>query len=433
MEVFSALNDTAKGYIMALCIFDMIILLIALIFYMSEKNHKFSAPAFLLLILNIINISALMTLNQHQKPPDNIPLHPICMFADKVPYILHIMLGVGTIMFAVYSIYALHKKYQSEVGIFSVKEALENLPTGIAFMNQNVNLLLSNHIMHMLSKEIAEKPLQNGLEFWKNLTHLQNSDKCVIKGKEPAFTLENGDIWQFSKTLCTYGGNEYYQLKATNITEHYNLSQSTKTVNEKLTQQQFRLKKLTDIIEANVEKQVAINMKINFHDNFGNLLTLTKKALRENENINEANALIEYWGNLSNIITALSSDEKQNLSLSQILLFAQKLGCKIIITGEFPKDDANNTTLLLCINEMLKNAYRHADAHILNVDISQTPGAVNFTIHNETKSKIAQITEGGGLTGLRQRIEQGGGKMVIDCSDGVKLSGTLLANTARES
>ncbi len=422
MENFLVLNYTAKGYIMALYVFGMIILLIALIFHMSEKKNKFSVPAFLLLLVNLLNLSALMVLNDYHEFPDDISLNTISLFANKTPYILHVMLGICTIMFALYSIYALHKKSQNQVGVFSVKEALENLPTGIAFMSNNVNLMLSNHIMHTLSKKLTAKPLQNGLEFWNDLTNLQNSNKCVITGKEPAFALENGDIWQFSKTLCDYSGNEYYQLKATNITELYNLKEGTKTVNEKLAQQQYRLKKLTDIIEENAEKQVAVNMKIDFHDNFGNLLTLTKKTLRESEDIDEAKTLFEYWGNLSNMITALSSGKNQNLTLEQIMLFAQKLGSKIVITGELPKDNANKASLLLCINEMLKNAYRHADAHILNVDISHTKSNVTFTIHNETKSKITQITEGGGLTGLRQIIEQAGGEMVMDCSDGVKMT-----------
>ncbi len=427
MSTFLYLNDSAKAYMLVLCIFSVILPLISLIAHISQKSKSIRVTTLSFsLIASILFFSLLSQLNKVDRAKYNISLTPTLEVFNNIPYFVYIVLNLGFIFVAIISIYRLYKAGKNNISVFSVKEALENLPTGIAFMRDDVDLLLSNNIMQNLCREITGKTLQNANTFWLDLNALQSKENCVIKGDEPSFILKNKAVWQFSKTLCTYRGDEYFEFIATDITELYNLSENTRSVNEKLTQQHQRLKKLTDIIEKNAEGGVALNMKINFHDNFGNLLTLTKKALRENKNADQAKTLVDYWGNLNNMIKELSSDDRQSLSLEQILLFADKLGCEIVLSGELPKDEQSKTTMLLCINEMLKNAYRHAGAQKLMVDISKASGMIHLTIQNETKHKLTQIKEGGGLSALRERIEQTGGTMQMSCDDGVSMMVKLI-------
>ncbi len=424
---FLSLSDNAKAYILVLSIFGFILLLIALIAYMVEKNKRARMILLsFLLAASIINFSILLHLNKIGRIKYDISLTHTFSVINSVPYYVHIVLCLLFIFYAIFSIFTLYKNNKNIINSFSVKEALENLPTGIAFMKNDVGLLLSNHIIHNLCKELTGKPLLNAETFWQDIKSLQVGKHCVIKGTEPAFVLSDGNVWQFSKNLCIYNNDEYYEFKATDVTQLYNISESTRNANEKLTYQQERLKQLTYIIEDNVENGVALNMKINFHDNFGNLLTLTKKTLRDSDNIDEVKTLIDYWKDLSTIITELSSNENHCLTLEQVLLFAEKLGCELILTGDLPKDEHNKLTVLLCINEMLKNAYRHAEARKIIVNITNTTSMVEFTIYNKTKNMLVEIKEGSGLSGLRWRIEQTGGEMNLFCDDGVTMSVKLL-------
>ncbi len=419
---FLFLGDAAKAYIVALCILSIICLVVSLIACIADKSKRSSVVALsFLLVIIILNFAMLLQLNKIGREKYDITLTPIYGFFGSIPYFVYIALSVSAIIIAVVTIVSLYKNNKNKINAFSVKEALENLPTGIAFMTDDIELLLSNHIIHRLCRELTEATLQSGSAFWTALLNLQNDAACVIKGTEPAFALEDGTVWQFSKNLCRYDGDDYYEIKATDITKLYKLSENTRSVNEKLTQQQQRLKELTEVIGENTKKQVAVNMKINFHDNFGNLLTLTKKTIRGNENISETRALVDYWENLNGVIKELSSNDKQNITLEQIMIFADKLGCEIILNGELPKEEYNNTTILLCINEMLKNAYRHAGAQKLTVNISETDNETKLTIQNETKHRMPEIKEGGGLLGLRQRIEQAGGTMSMSCESGVSM------------
>ncbi len=424
---FLSLSDIAKAYIILLSTLTVIILVIVLIAYIVEKN-KGTRIAVLasMLIASMLDFSVLSQLNKVNRTKYDISLTQALAILNNIPYLVHIIMNLVFILVAILSLYSLYKNSNNKINTFSVKEALENLPTGIAFTTKKAELLLSNHIIHNLCIELTGKSLLSAEAFWQDLSRLQAENCCVIKGEMPAFTLIDGSVWQFSKTLCIYNNDEYYEFKATDISQLYNLIENTRIVNEKLTQQQHRLKELTSIIEENAESCVALNMKINFHDNFGNLLTLTKKALRESENINEARTLVDYWGNLNKVIKELSSNDKQVLTLEQIVLFANKLCCEIILDGELPKEEHNNITTLLCINEMLKNAYRHAGAQKLMVNIFETDSIINLTINNETEHKLSELKEGGGLTGLRERIEKTGGSMKMTCEDGVTMFVKLL-------
>ncbi len=419
---YLSLNDSAKAYMLVLCIFSMILLLISLIAHIAQKSKKNNVSVLsFFLIASILIFSLLSQLNKVNRTKYDVLLTPTLETFNNIPYVAYIGLSLGLIFVAGFLMYTLYKNSKNKINVFSVKQALENLPTGIAFTTNDAELLLSNNIMHNLCKELTGKALQNAKTFWFDLNALQNKKNCVIKGDEPSFILKSGEVWQFSKTQCLYNDDVYFEFRATDITELYNLSENTRSVNKKLTQQQKRLKELTNIIEENAESGVALNMKINFHDNFGNLLTLTKKALRESENADETRTLIDYWGNLSSVIKDLSSDDKQSLSLEQILLFANKLCCEVVLSGELPKGEQDKTTVLLCINEMLKNAYRHAGAQKLMVDISETDGTIYLIIQNETKYKLTEIKEGGGLSSLRERIEKAGGTMCMKCDKGVSM------------
>ncbi len=423
---FTSLAYNTQGYIMAVITISFVACILALITSITAKKGK-SLPlalSFLLLAI-IIDLSVLMELTYFQRTDGKIPLSSVAKKVNSIPYLFHIILGVGLILVAVYIIYKLYKKSQDNINDFAIKEALESLPTGIAFVSKNNNLYLSNNIMHKLWGELTGKDLINGTDIWEEVSTQKSSEICVINDDAPAFILRSGEVWQFSKTFRKWHSGNYFEIKATNITELYSLRNNTEQVSVVLTKRQERLKTLADIIVKNTEEELAVNMKVGFHDNFGNLLTLTKEILRETPEKDEVKVITGHFSKLSDIITDIASDKEQSLSIDQIILFGRKLGCEVIVNGELPTDDENKTTILLCINEALKNAYCHANANKLNINISQTAETVNVVIHNEAENTLPEITEGGGLTGLRQRVENIGGKLNIKAEDGVTMEITL--------
>ncbi len=423
---FSSLTINGQGGIAAIVTIGFIAMTLALIINILAKSCKKNIFAIsLLLLVTMVDLWALIAFIDFSRPSYEVVLSTVAIVVNYIPYPIHIILGLASVGTAAYSIYKVYKAEKDSINDFSIKEALESLPTGIAFTSSDNNIYLSNNIMHHLCKELTGKDLISGIDIWEELRKLRGSDKCVINEDNPAFMSERGKVWQFSRNFCKWHTGDYMEIKATDITELYKLGESTKQFSETLALRQERTKALTNIIEKSTAEEIAVNMKVGFHDNFGNLLTLTKEALRESPENEDVKVIAGYFAEITDIITDLASEKNQGLSLDQIISFSKKLGCEVVINGDLPADDENNATILLCINEALKNAYCHANADKVVVNLTQTKDEVNVIIHNETKDTQPEITEGGGLTGLRQRVEKSGGRFSIKADGGVTMEITL--------
>ena len=425
---FSQLNILQQCYMMGLYIVCFTLLLITIIAYMQfHKSKKTVLPLVILLLFTIIETSVMKEMNHFHTIQNEFT--PVAKILDKIPVWLLVILGIFAIIYCIYRSYKLYIYRKTTLNPHSVKEAIENLPIGIAFATQNGTLLLSNRTFNKLSHLLTDKDLQNGEEFWNDLTSLQNSNLCTVKGNEPIFSLPSGKIWKFSKTVCTIDHLECYQLKADNITEIYNLSKDLKEVNEKLIEQQETLQKLFENIEYNVSEQVALNMRVNFHDNLGNLTTLAKKSLDKDANIEETEELLDLWEDILNSLdTHTAKNYDQSLKLEQIENLACKLGCELFIAGELPKEETANQLMLLAINEMLKNAVYHARVDKLFVSLKSDTTEYVLEVRNANTQHITVLKEGGGLSGLRGKIEQAKGSMSILFGEDVMLRVALMRN-----
>ncbi len=423
---FFSLTSNFTSYIIALITISFIFLIISIIVSIAQKK-RYSLWIVLssFLFLTTLDLLGLMELNYYTKEIYEFNLSIIGETIGLLPNSFHIFLGVGGIVLGVYTMYKTYKSSKNEINPFSIKEALENLPTGIAFISKNNELYLSNHIIHKIYKDITKKDLRSGVDIWGDISSFMDSSRCVIKGSRPAFVLSGAKVWQFSKSHYTHGDMEYDEIKAVEITRLFNLSKNMQEVNEELVKQQERLEVLSSIIEENTQREVVLDMKVNFHDEFGNLLALTKETLRKSPELNESKIMARYWARLSDIITDLASNKKEELSYEKILHLSEKLGCEIILKGEVPKDEEVRDIILLAINESLKNAYSHGKAPALKVEIIEDKDKICVIIYNEIKKPPFEIIEGGGLSGLRQRIEKVGGSMDIRVEGGVVMNITL--------
>lgn len=67
------------------------------------------------------------------------------------------------------------------------------------------------------------------------------------------------------------------------------------------------------------------------------------------------------------------------------------------------------TAMQVCLN----NAIQYAKATEIYANIWENEGSYTVVIRNNGKPPEKKITEGGGLTNLRRRVENSGGKMTV--------------------
>lgn len=80
-------------------------------------------------------------------------------------------------------------------------------------------------------------------------------------------------------------------------------------------------------------------------------------------------------------------------------------------------DPRRAQVLLRCVQEMITNSVRHAQAKNLWISISQDRDRVELKAHDDGRG-VKQLSAGNGLNGMRERLRQLGGELKIETSPG---------------
>ena len=102
-------------------------------------------------------------------------------------------------------------------------------------------------------------------------------------------------------------------------------------------------------------------------------------------------------------------------SLQRLIKTADDFSIKVEIDGDIPAQTATEQLILEAASEALTNAVRHAGAQTLYICFSETSTHYQVSFQNDGRLPAGEITEGGGLTSLRRKVEAAGGSMSICC------------------
>ena len=82
-----------------------------------------------------------------------------------------------------------------------------------------------------------------------------------------------------------------------------------------------------------------------------------------------------------------------------------------------PLDPARADAILRCVQELITNTLRHAQAHELSIDVQQcVTGALSIAARDDGRG--GEVVEGHGLAGMRERFEALGGTVSVACAPG---------------
>ena len=127
----------------------------------------------------------------------------------------------------------------------------------------------------------------------------------------------------------------------------------------------------------------------------------------------EAGSVIEMWRKSVSLLCRDSETKEEGSQLMQLMKQAREIGLDVHLNGKLPDDRDAAYIITAALRECATNAVRHAEAAELYAALSQDDGVVTAVITNDGKAPESKISEGGGLTNLRSRIERAGGTMHI--------------------
>ena len=317
-----------------------------------------------------------------------------------------------------------------------IKKAIDSYPGGICFSALDGRVILVNEKMNKLMLELTGHTILNAKAAWEELANFANNGKAEKLDqswlpKEPDnengsicqqlfFRFSDSSVWRFELRFLD---SNTVQIEAAEITKLYRISEELYENTIRLQEMQKRQKALLDsIVEVNLNKEI-LAAKMHIHDELGHCLLATTKAITEDSLAENADILRKSWNStirdFSNISTVWTVPDSS--LQSELMQVAELIGCKVIFSGEQPTQRKSLQLLYAAIREALTNAVRHAGATVLTVKIEQNEQSYHIEISNNGSVSVSNITEGNGLSALRQRLEQEGASLKVLCDNSVSL------------
>ena len=317
-----------------------------------------------------------------------------------------------------------------------IKKAIDSYPGGICFSALDGRVILVNEKMNKLMLELTGHTILNAKAAWEKLTNFANNGKAEkltqswlpkdtnneneSTHQQLFFRFSDSSVWRFELRFLD---SNIVQVEAAEITELYRLSEELYENTIRLQEIQKRQKALLDsIVEINLNKEI-LAAKMHIHDELGHCLLATTKAITEDRLAENADTLRKSWNStiqdFSNISTVWTVPDSS--LQSELMQVAELIGCKVIFLGEQPTQRKALQLLYAAIREALTNAVRHANATGLMVKIEQDEKNYHIEISDNGGVSVSSITEGNGLSALRQRLEQEGATLKVLCDNSVSL------------
>lgn len=290
----------------------------------------------------------------------------------------------------------------------AVKEAFDNLPSGVCFFDRNGMVTLCNYQMRRLVFALTGRDLQSLPE----LREMLNGDTTPAQRDNDIFMLDDGSAWRFSQeSVTTRYGDTYTQVTAADVTELYRRQKELEQDNKRLEEYAQRMRRLSADIISLIREEEILNMKMRVHDDIGRSVIATRQFLQQKRPMNELD--LTEW---KNAVRMLKHDneimEDKDIS-AQLMTAAEGIGIRLSMDGELPENTGAAGLLTVAIRECMTNAVRHAGAGELYVKLTCDDNIASAVITNNGAVPEKEITEGGGLSSLRIRIKNKGGTMKI--------------------
>ena len=181
----------------------------------------------------------------------------------------------------------------------------------------------------------------------------------------------------------------------------------------KLAEVNERLRLLLVQMPEIIREEETLAMKLRVHDDIGHSILAARRVLLQHTDPEEIRANAALWEQSISVLYRSSQITAQSEPLEAAKKRAEELGVRVLLTGDEPQRQWIRALSALAICECAANCVRHADGTELYVRFWQKPDCMEVSLTNNGVVPKEKITEGGGLSMLRQRIEEAGGKMEV--------------------
>lgn len=337
------------------------------------------------------------------------------MILFKIPYAFLFIMGICGFLFAGIQMFGIFKRRRNYLRENAIQESLDNLPSGIVFFDGNGMPKLMNRRMHQICMNLAGRDIQNITELEEALSK-PLKEQVFFDDDLKVYGFSDGSVWKFSeKEIITTGGDRFSQVLASEVSELYQSKVLLKRENQKLQEMSAAMKELSKNVVTLTREEETLSMKMRVHDNLGySVLAAQRMLMRESEE--DRDIFLSQWKQTLDLLNKDNESVEDEQLHRQVQDRAKFLGVKIIYTGEKIWESHIFRLLDIILLEALSNCVRHAGASELYVKFGSAEHEWGVVITDNGQKPEKNIKEGGGLSGIRKKVEQCGGTLRI-CSD----------------
>lgn len=319
-----------------------------------------------------------------------------------------------------------YRQIQAGLSALSVKEAVDNLRTGILFYRPDGQIVLMNAQMQRLMTDIGGRVCRNGRLFYERLISggfLAAREGGPLEGQD-VFLLPDGSAWIFTRTDLFIRRKQHIQLTATDVSERFRLTAQLREQDAALRRISGELKSTISQLHTLSRERETQRAKMRAHDVLGQRLTLLLRMVRGDRptDLSMLNSLIR------DLPGALAAEQGGPSPESEIEVLSQifgSVGVSIRLSGRLPEDAEKARVFAEVIRECVANALRHGFATEVNIHACEADGCHRLSIDNNGHPPPGPIVEGGGLGGLRRRLGENGGTVETRCAPRFTVVATL--------
>ena len=299
----------------------------------------------------------------------------------------------------------------------AVKEGIDRLPAGLCFYVRDGLPRLVNERMEQLCCQLTGQVLLNGETLWQRLTtgDVEPPARALETGDTPLVDPGDGTVWSFTRTLLEVDGEAAWQLVASEVTGEYALNCRLREENARLEAMNRRLRRYGDQVCQLAREREVLHARMRVHDEFGQALLSARQLLvRPGADAPQRQEVLAQWRRALRLLESTGGEERGGPGLEDLIRAAETIGVRVEVTGEQPAPDSPARALLTsAARECLTNTVRHAGGTTLWVRLTRAQGWLEASFTNDGAAPGCEVTEGGGLSVLRRRVERTGGSMQV--------------------
>ena len=302
-----------------------------------------------------------------------------------------------------------------------IKESFDSLPIAVCFFDKNGVVRLINHRMLAIASQLRKGGIQTLAELHDALRSPPPTVRC-LDPQLYIFRFSDGTELRFAEeSIKTAAGLTYTQVTAADVTELMWRQKHLQEESAKLAEANERMRRLFEQMPEIIREEETLAMKLRVHDDIGHSILAARRVLLQHTDLKELRANAALWEQSISVLYRSSQITAQSEPLEAAKKRAEELGVSVLLTGNEPQRQWIRALSALAICECAANCVRHADGTELYVRFWQKPDCMEVSLTNNGAVPKEKITEGGGLSMLRQRIEEAGGKMEVWSSPRFKL------------